>query len=158
MKLQDGHKKILKLLQEGDYCVPKVNAIAKKLKMPATTVQSRVNRMLKEGVLTGCYGQVDPKKVDRKLTIFAVVKVFYPEKYSSEKVIDEFASKLAKIPEIQGVYTCSGDWDYLIKLQVRDTEHYNEVSNKKVLPLGGIEKLKSIIVYESFKDTGKIEF
>jgi len=157
MKLTESHKNLLKILQNGEYCVPKINAIARKLKLPPTTVQSRVNKLKKEGSIKGFTTRVDPTKLDRKLLIFVVIKVFYQDSYSGKKIISDFAQKLAKIPEVQGVYTCSGDWDYLIKLRVKDTEHYNQLSTDKILPLGGIEKLESMIVYDNFKETLNIE-
>lgn len=153
MKITEEHKKLLKILQDGEYCVPKINAIARKLKLPPTTVQSRINKLKKDGIIAGYKTTLSAEKLDRKLVIFVVIKVFYQNSYSNKKVINDFAKNLAAIPEVQGVYTCSGDWDYLVKLRVKDTEHYNQVSTDKILPLGGIEKLQSIIVYDNFKDT-----
>jgi len=154
-QLDDKDREILRQLQ-NDASQPLKN-IGKKVGMTEGGVRRRITMLKTQGVIKKYTVLIDPKKVDRGLTIYAVVKVLYPERYSSPKVMDEFGKNLAKIPEVQEVFTCSSDWDYLIKLKVKDTAHYHQISSNLILPLGGIEKLESVIIYGSYKDSPLIE-
>lgn len=157
-KLDDRDKKILNLVQRGDRCVPRINKVAKELNIPAATVHSRLKRLCKEGIIKGYQASVDPKKVDRKLTVFTILKVVYSQRYSGKTSMMDFAEKLKSVPEVMEIFSCSADWDYLLKLKVKDTEDYNRVLTEELLPLGGIEKSESIVVYGTYMESLKIKF
>ncbi|MEA3343086.1 MAG: Lrp/AsnC family transcriptional regulator [archaeon] len=155
-ELDKTDKSILNLLQDRKMCVPRTTKIAHKMQIPTTTLHSRLKNLEKTGVIKGYQAVLDPKKAGAKVTIFAVVKVVYEKVYSDEKVLSDFGSKLAAIPEVLEVHACSGDWDYLIKLKVRDTEEYRSILGNKILPLGGIEKVESAVAYWTFKEETRI--
>jgi DNA-binding Lrp family transcriptional regulator len=156
--LDDRDKKILNIVQRGDQCVPRINKISKELKMPAATVHARLKKLNKEGIIKGYQASIDPKKVDRKLTVFTILKVVYSQRYSDKTSMIDFAEKLKKVPEVMEIFSCSADWDYLLKLKVKDTEDYNRVLTEELLPLGGIEKSESVVVYGTYKESPKIQF
>ncbi|MDP7282211.1 MAG: Lrp/AsnC ligand binding domain-containing protein, partial [Candidatus Undinarchaeales archaeon] len=56
------------------------------------------------------------------------------------------------IPEVMEVHSCSADWDYFLKMKVKDTTDYNRVLTEELLPLGGIEKSESVVVYGTYKE------
>ena len=90
------------------------------------------------------------------MTVFNVVKMHYPTSWTGKKGLEHKGELFAKIPEVQGVYTCSGDWDYLLKVVVKDQDEYYRVSTEKILPVGDIERSESKVVYNAFKDSAKV--
>ena len=41
-----------------------------------------------------------------------------------DKVLEEFGAALARIPEVVEAHLVTGDYDYLVKVAVAATEHY----------------------------------
>ncbi len=101
--------------------------------------------------------EINGKKVEKGFVIFAVIKVNYEKTYYSKESMEDFGARLAKISEILEVHSCSGDWDYLIKVKVKDSDEYAKVAQNKILPLGGIQKLESHVSYITFKETSEIK-
>jgi len=71
-------KNIIRLIQNKKMCTPKINKIAKALRLPASTIHTRIKKLEQNGVINGYIGAVDPQKVDRGLTVFALLKLAYP--------------------------------------------------------------------------------
>ena len=155
-EIDEKERELLNMLQQGDMCVPRTTRLAHKLKMPTTTLHSKLKKLEKEGAIRGYRAEIDPKKVGKGLTIFAVIKVVYEKVYHSKESQEDFGSRLAKIPGVVEVHSCSGGWDYLIKLKVKDAEEYAQIAQARILPLGAIEKLESYVAYLTYNETPEI--
>lgn len=156
-ELNEKERELLNLLQDGKMCVPRTTRLAHKLQIPTTTLHSKLKKLEKEGVIKGYKAEIDSKKVGRGLVIFSVIKVDYEKVYTNKEGIEDFGARLAKIPEILEVHSCSGDWDYLIKVKVKDSDDYARVAGNKILPLGGIQKIESHVSYIVSKETSGIK-
>jgi|ETN02SMinimDraft_4_1059925.scaffolds.fasta_scaffold196047_1 Lrp/AsnC family leucine-responsive transcriptional regulator len=143
---------LLKLLQKDGYCVPKTTKLAKELNLPAATVHSRIKKLVDKGVIQTFQAVLDGKKAGKSLIVFTILKVVYSDRYSDKKSMLDFAKKLTDIPEVMEVHSCSADWDYFLKMKVKDTTDYNRVLTEELLPLGGIEKSESVVVYGTYKE------
>ncbi len=150
-------KEILKLLQRGDLCVPRVTKIAHLMKLPTSTVHERIRKLEAGGQIRKFQAVLDSRRAGNDLTIFAVLKVQYAERYAGKEAIRKFGRQLAEVPEIQEVHSCSGDWDFLLKIKVKNTEEYATFTQDKILRLGGIDKLESFVVYHTAKESADIE-
>jgi Lrp/AsnC family transcriptional regulator, leucine-responsive regulatory protein len=142
-------RKILGLLQEG-LCVPRITKIAHRLQIPTSTVQARIAKMEETGVITGFTALIDPAKVEKDYVAF----VFGQAKLGKDVDLDKPARMLAKIPEVQEVFFITGDYDYLVKIRVRDQKQYYEVIQKvaQCFDVRG----KGIIAPRCFKDSPKL--
>lgn len=159
VELDDLDKSILNLVQNGDMCVPRVNRLAEILGEPSSTVHSRIKKLEKKGVLTGYEAVVDPKKVGKPLTYFALVKLKYPE---DEKDF-EFDEKLGELiafshPLIQEVHTLTGEWELLVKIKAADQDEYYQVVRKGVIgsAKGRIIKINGMAALSTLKEQRKI--
>jgi len=148
-KMKPIDKKILKLIQEENLCVPRVTKIAHKLGLPTSTVHERLNKMKKFGVIKGYTAILDPEKLDKGFVAF----VFGQMKLGEKSDLEAAAGKLAKIPEVQEVYFIAGEWDYIVKLRVKDkNEYYKKVQEVvKCFEVRG----QGIITIKHIKDTFK---
>lgn len=154
--IDEKERELLNLLQKGDLCVPRTTRLAHKLQIPITTLHSKLKKFERDGVVKGYRAILDGKKVGKGMIVFAVIKVNYEKTYYSKESMEDLGTRLAKIPEILEVHSCSGDWDYLIKVKVKDSDEYANIAQKKILPLGGIQKLESYVSYITFKETSEI--
>jgi Lrp/AsnC family leucine-responsive transcriptional regulator len=149
IKLKEEDKKLLNLIQEEDACIPRVTKLAHKLGLPTSTVNTKIEKFKKLGVIKGFSAILDPIKVDRGLVAFKLGQ----KKFHKETDLDEIAMKLSKIPEVQEVHFIVGEWDYLVKMRLKDEKEYTEVAPKIAMCLDGC---KGIIAPKCFKETHKI--
>ncbi|MBT3836209.1 Lrp/AsnC family transcriptional regulator [Candidatus Woesearchaeota archaeon] len=149
--LKPTDKKILNLLQKEDLCVPRITKIAHKLNLPTSTVQAKINKLQKLGLIKGFSAILDPEKLDKSFTAFMFGQAKLGEHFDLERV----AKKLAKFPQVQEIFFISGDYDYLIKVRVKDQKEYYELIQK----MGPIfeARAKGMVAPKCFKDTQKLE-
>ncbi|MBI4016985.1 MAG: Lrp/AsnC family transcriptional regulator [Candidatus Aenigmarchaeota archaeon] len=149
-KIKPIDKNILRLMQDENLCVPRITKIAHRLRVPTSSVQSRINKLQAAGVIKGFTVLVDPEKLDKSYVAF----VFGQAKLGKEVDLDKPAELLAKIPEVQEVYFITGEYDYLVKVRVKDQQEYYGVIQKiaRCFDVRG----KGLVAPKCFKDTQKI--
>jgi Lrp/AsnC family leucine-responsive transcriptional regulator len=149
-KIKPIDKKILKLIQDKDLCVPRITKIAHQLKLPTSTVQARIKKLQEMNVIRGFTVLVDPDKLDKSYVAFVMGQA----KLGKDVDLDKPAKQLMKIPQVQEVFFITGDYDYLVKLRVKDQEEYFKVIQKvsQCFEVRG----KGIIAPKCFKDSPKI--
>jgi Lrp/AsnC family leucine-responsive transcriptional regulator len=148
-ELKEIDKKLLNMVQEEWACVPRVSQIAHKLGLPISTVKTKLDKFRKEGIIKGYAGILDGTKVGRGLVAFKLAG----KKFKKTTELDEFGEKLAEISEVQEVHFLVGEWDYLVKMRVKDEAEYTKVAPKIAIMMDGC---KGIISPKTFKDTHKI--
>tara|TARA_Y100000034_G_scaffold33094_1_gene40602 strand:+ start:461 stop:946 length:486 start_codon:yes stop_codon:yes gene_type:complete len=144
VKLDEKDKLILKELQQD--CKQTFKELAKKLKLPETTVKRRVKRLEKEGVIKGYHAVLDPRKAGKTVAAFFYIQGQRTPDYS----IKEMGMKLTKMPCVQEVYAVVGEKDFLIKGYYTDLDEYFKLADDLVpySKSGG-----GILVSKVFKET-----
>lgn len=70
----------------------------------------------------------------------------------SDETLYEFGRVLATIPEVQEAYLVSGDYDYYIRIAVRDTRDYERLLREKLYKIPGIRHSQSHFVLRVLKE------
>ena len=73
----------------------------------------------------------------------------------SDETLYEFGKVLSAIPEVVEAYLVSGDYDYYIRIAVRDTRDYERLLREKLYKIPGIRHSKSHFVLRVFKEKGE---
>ncbi|UCD03906.1 MAG: Lrp/AsnC ligand binding domain-containing protein [Candidatus Woesearchaeota archaeon] len=149
MELKEIDKKLLNLIQEEDMAVPRVTRIARKLGLATSTVKTKLNKFEKLGIIKGYSAVIDPEKVDRSFVAFK----FAAKKFKEPTDLNEIGKKLAKIPEVEEAYFLVGEWDYVVKMRLKDKLEYVTVAPKVAVSVDGC---KGVIAPKCFKDSKKI--
>ncbi len=68
-----------------------------------------------------------------------------------EKTLEAFGSALALIPEVVEANLVTGDYDYLVKVAVADTEHYERFLREKLYRIAGIRHSRSTFALRVLK-------
>jgi DNA-binding Lrp family transcriptional regulator len=68
-----------------------------------------------------------------------------------EKVLARFADALAKIPEVIEANLVTGEYDYLVKVAVADTAHYERFLREKLYRIQGIRHSRSTFSLRTLK-------
>jgi len=71
----------------------------------------------------------------------------------NDETLYEFGRVLATIPEVLEAYLVSGDYDYYIRIAVRDTRDYERLLREKLYKIPGIRHSKSHFVLRVLKES-----
>jgi len=143
--MKDITPRIIQLFKEG-YCTPQIARMAKVLKEPATTIHYNIKKLEKEGAVKSYKAVFNYKKIDEGFCAYVLIEII-PEEYGNP---EKMAEDLAKHKEIESIDICTGDWELILKIRVKDQEeYYNLVKN--VISRKGVEKIKTITSLKQIK-------
>lgn len=144
MNIDNVDRKILRALSEN---ARMTNAeVARALGMAPSGTLKRIRRLEERNVIQRYETRIEEKAVG--MTTATFVKV-----YSNEKLGDmTVGARIADLPEVQEVHYMAGNFDYLLKVRIRDNTEYMDFVRK----LGDIENVRtceSMVVWETLKET-----
>lgn len=143
--MKDIKQKLIKLFKTG-YCTPQIARVAKKIKEPSTTIHYNIKKLEQDKIIQAYKAVFDYKKIDKGFCTFVLISLAPTEYGDPERVGHE----LTKYEEVESVDICTGDWEMIIKVRVKDQdEFYQFVRN--VLSKNGIAKTKSLVSFKQIK-------
>ena len=137
---------ILRLLLEDSRRT--LQDISVQVGLSVTTCWSRIKRLEAQGVIKRYTIDIDPGSLGYRDSVIVQVTL---ESHSDETLY-EFGRVLATIPEIQEAYLVSGDYDYYIRIAVRDTRDYERLLREKLYKIPGIRHSQSHFVLRVLKE------
>lgn len=122
--------------------------IGEAVKLSPTTCWSRIKRLEAEGVIKHYTVDVDRARLGYQDTVIVQLTL---ESHTDQTLFD-FGHLLAQIPEVMDAYLVSGDYDYYIRIAVKDTRDYERLLREKLYKIPGIRHSKSSFVLRVLKD------
>ena len=113
-----------------------------------TSCWTRIKKLEAQGVIKRYTVDIDPAKLGYQDSVIVQVTL---ESHTDETLYD-FGRTLATIPEIQEAYLVSGDYDYYIRIAVRDTRDYERLLREKLYKIPGIRHSQSHFVLRVLKE------
>ena len=117
--------------------------------LSTTPCWARIKKMEKEGVILGYTVRIDPAAVGYTETVIVQVTL---ESHNDE-TLDAFGKALEEIPEVLEAFLISGDYDYHIRIAVRDTRDYERLLRERLYRIPGIRHSKSSFVLRRLKQS-----
>lgn len=147
MKLDQTDKKLLELLQENSKRTNK--ELSGKLNLSVTAVYERIRKLERGGVISGYVALVDPEEIEKSFMAFCQIKLVQHTKNN----VTRFEEQAARLTEVVECYNISGEYDYLLKVLVKDMQAYREFMLNKLTALDHIGSTQSTFVISPVKDT-----
>ena len=144
-ELDSTDRKILHILQEDAKITN--TALAAKFKLTATPVYERVKKMEQSGVISKYVALLDQKKVDKNLIIFISISL----KNHARSYLTKFKETIDLYDEITECYHIAGNYDFLLKAQVKDMEAYQKFILSKLSVDENIGQVQSSFVLSKNK-------
>lgn len=144
--------KILKLLQEDGRLT---NAeLAQRTNTSPATCHRRTQRLFAEGYVSGVRAMVAPDKVGRGSLVMVgvVLDRSTPESFS------EFEAAVRKLAFVLDCHLVAGDFDYMLKIRVRDMADFNRLHGDKLIALPGTRQTRTFFVIREVIDNALLEF
>ncbi len=139
-------KKILNLLQQNSKA--NIKEIALKIGLTQTPTYERIKRLEKEGVIKNYIAVLDKEKVGYTIEVFCQVTLLV----HSKEMITRFENAVNKIDEVMECFHVAGNYDYLLKIIVKDMSSYQAFLKNKLSVLDSVANVQSTFVMSSTKD------
>jgi Lrp/AsnC family leucine-responsive transcriptional regulator len=110
---------------------------------------NRIKRMEEAGVIEGYSVRVNAEKIGLPDTVIVQVTL----DSHSDAALFKFGKALEAIPEVLEAFLVSGDYDYYVRIAVKDTRDYERLLREKIYKIPGIRHSKSSFVLRSLKQS-----
>jgi Lrp/AsnC family leucine-responsive transcriptional regulator len=145
-------RRILKLLQQDGRMA---NAdLAKKVHVSAATCHRRTQRLLDDGYVRSVRAEITPDRVDRG----ALVVVGVVLDRSTPESFGAFEAAITKLPFVLDCHLVAGDFDYFLKIRVRDIADFNRLHGEQLIALPGVRQTRTFFVMKEVIDNAPLDF
>jgi Lrp/AsnC family transcriptional regulator, leucine-responsive regulatory protein len=141
---------ILSLLQ-GDGRMTNAD-LAKHVNLSPPSVLQRVRTLEKLGLIRGYFALLDSERLGLRITALAMISLSLHQ----EQPIERFRKEIQAIPEVLECYHVSGEFDFLLKIVVKDIRAYEQLVREKLSKIKGIGQIRTSFVLATPKYTTKI--
>lgn len=144
-------KKLLTLLQTDSKSTTK--ELSSKLNLSVTAVYERIKKLEREGVISKYVTLLDRNKVNKSFVVFCHIKLIQHNK----DLISQFEAEIVKLKEVLECFHVSGDYDYILKICIKDMEEYREFMVTKLTGIKHIGSTHSSFMIGEVKNTTVLE-
>jgi Lrp/AsnC family transcriptional regulator, leucine-responsive regulatory protein len=145
--LDEKDRTILQLLQEDARAS---NAeLARRVALSAHGLQKRLRKLEQSGVITGYVTLVDEESLGYDMLCFVQVTLQRHE----PQAIARFRTLVQTMPEVLECHHITGEYDYLLKVVLRNRKHLEHFLTETLTPIAGMDKLRTSLVLSEIKAT-----
>ena len=138
-------RKILKVLQQDARA--SLQQIGQSVGLSASPCWERIKKLELSGVIEGYTVRLNAQALDLNDTVLVQLTL----DSHTDNTLEKFGEVLATIPEVIEAYLVSGEYDYLLRIAVRDTRDYERLLREKLYKIKGIRHSKSSFVLRTLK-------
>ncbi|MFB2533224.1 Lrp/AsnC ligand binding domain-containing protein [Paracoccus sp. p4-l81] len=128
--------------------------LAKAVNVSAATCHRRTQRLFDDGHLGAVRGQVNPQSVG----LGALVLVGVVLDRSTPDSFAAFEGAVSGMKEVLDCHLVAGDFDYLLKIRVRDMTDFNRLHGKMLISLPGVRQIRTFFVMKEVKENAPLAF
>ena len=128
--------------------------LAKLVAVSPATCHRRTQRLFEKGYIDGVRATVAPRKVERGALVIVGVVL----DRSTPQSFGEFEKAIAKLKFVLDCHLVAGDFDYFLKIRVKDIEGFNRMHGEKLIALPGVRQTRTFFVMKEVIDTAPLDF
>ena len=147
MKIDELDKRILKHLQNDSKKTNK--EIANDLKLSVTAIYERIKKLERDGIISKYVALLNPESVGKGFMVLCQIKLIQHKK----DILTKFEKDITSLPEVIECLHVSGDYDYILKVLVKDMDEYREFMVAKLTNLDHIGSTKSVFTINKVKQS-----
>ena len=150
MPLDEIDLKILAALQKDARISNQL--LAERVGLSPSPCLRRVRQLEEDGVIRRYVTLVDPRSLGLGLHAFVEVKLDRQTRSS----VDRFEAEVRRYPEVLECHQIAGDWDYVLRVVVRDLDEFRAFHMNKLAKAPGMANVKSSISMNQVKYTTEL--
>ncbi|TAM96484.1 MAG: winged helix-turn-helix transcriptional regulator [Rhizobiaceae bacterium] len=143
---------ILRLLQRDGRLT---NAdLAEKVGVSPATCHRRTQRLFDDGYVRSVRAVVDPRRID----CGALVMVGVVLDRSTPESFSQFEAAARKLSFVLDCHLVAGDFDYFLKIRLRDMSEFNRLHGEQLIALPGVRQTRTFFVIKEVVDNAPLDF
>ncbi len=143
-------KKLINLLQIDSKQTTK--QLSLQLNLSITAVYERIKKLENQNIIEKYVAIINKNKIDKSFLVFCHVKLIQ----HSKEYVHTFENEILKLEEVSECFHVSGDYDYILKIYVKDMETYRNFMITKLTAIKHIGSTHSTFAIEQVKNTTAI--
>ncbi|WP_339342670.1 Lrp/AsnC family transcriptional regulator [uncultured Polaribacter sp.] len=144
-------KKLINLLQQDSKQTTK--QLSLQLNLSVTAVYERVKKLENQKVIEKYVAIVNKDKIEKSFLVFCHIKLMQ----HSKEYLNTFEYEVLKLEEVSECFHVSGDYDYILKIYVKDMDAYRNFVVTKLTAIKHIGSTHSTFAIEQVKNTTAIQ-
>ena len=125
-----------------------VTEIARRIGLSKSPTQARLRRLEDSGVIRGYRALLDPIRLGLDHVAFVEVRL----SDSREAALSAFNKAVQAVPEIEQCHMLAANFDYLLKVRVRDMHSYRAVLAEKISSLPHVAGTSTYVAMQAIKE------
>ena len=150
MSLDKIDKKLLSLLQNDGTL--SLNDLAERVNLTTTPCWKRLKKLEDEGYIEKRVALLSAEKLDLSFIAFVQLKT----SDHSEGWYHHFVTTVSDFPEVMEFYRMAGEYDYMMKVVVKDMKRFDEFYKRLVNSVKGLSNVTSTFAMEPIKYTTEL--
>ena len=150
MALDKTDLKLIGLLQNDSKQTTK--QLSLQLNLSVTAVYERVKKLEKENVIKKYVALINRNKIEKSFLVFCHIKLIQHTK----ECVANFENEVLKLTEVAECFHVSGEYDYILKVYVKDMESYRDFMITKLTAIKHIGSTHSTFTIGEVKNTTAI--
>ncbi|MDV9033029.1 Lrp/AsnC family transcriptional regulator [Pseudomonas sp. RAC1] len=123
--------------------------LADSVNLSTTPCWKRIKKLEEQGLIRSKVALLDQTKVGLGLTVFVHIKTRHHDK----EWLENFADTVKNYDQVMEFYRMAGDWDYLLRVVVKDIGAYDDFYKKLITECKGLSDISSDFAMEQIKLT-----
>ncbi|MFC1233971.1 Lrp/AsnC family transcriptional regulator [Vibrio sp. F74] len=143
--MDEFERQILRIMQSNTRKTSE--EIGFELGLSASSVQRRINKLRKSGVITKEIAVLNGTEVGGYVTVIVEILMIR----GGATIMDGFKDKVEKCPEVQQCYYVAGDTDFVLIITAENMKKYEEITRELFLNDSTIHKFRTNVVMKDIK-------
>ena len=144
-------KKLINLLQQDSKQTTK--QLSLQLNLSVTAIYERVKKLENQKVIEKYVAIINKNKIEKSFLVFCHIKLIQ----HSKEYLNTFEYEILKLEEVSECFHVSGDYDYILKIYVKDMDAYRNFVVTKLTAIKHIGSTHSTFAIEQVKNTTAIQ-
>lgn len=128
--------------------------LARRSNTSQATCHRRVQRLIAEGYVEGVRARIAPARLG--LGSLAIVGVVLDR--STPESFAAFEAAVRAMPMVLDCHLVAGDFDYFLKIRVRDMADFNRLHSERLIALPGVRQTRTFFVMKEVVDNAPLDF
>ncbi|QRE77568.1 Lrp/AsnC family transcriptional regulator [Methylobacterium aquaticum] len=150
-RLDDLDRKILGALRADGRLT--IAALAERVGLSQSPCWTRLRRLEEAGLIRDYVAVLDHRALGIPDVVFIEVTL---DKHD-DAVLEAFGTEILRIPEVLEVHLVTGEYDYMIKVAVSGTAHYERFLREKLYRIRGIRQSRSVFALRTLKQEVSVD-
>jgi DNA-binding Lrp family transcriptional regulator len=121
--------------------------LARRVELSATGLHKRLRRLEDAGVIVGYTARLNREALGYDMLCFVQVTLQRHE----PDAVEHFRREVHAMPEVLECHHLTGEFDYLLKIVVRNRKHLEQFILNTLTPVRGMDKIRTSLVLSEIK-------